>query len=64
MKNPMDRGAWRATAHGVTKSWIWLSNWAGTHAGLASLKMCDEEKKAGGVGGVQLEEHKEMKMIY
>ena len=21
LKNPMDRGAWRATAHGVTKSW-------------------------------------------
>ena len=23
---PMDRGAWRATAHGVTKSWTWLSD--------------------------------------
>ena len=23
---PMDRGAWRATVHGVTKSWIGLSN--------------------------------------
>ena len=23
---PMDRGAWRATVHGVTKSWTWLSN--------------------------------------
>ena len=21
LDNPMDRGAWRATAHGVTKSW-------------------------------------------
>ena len=21
LENPMDRGAWRATAHGVTKSW-------------------------------------------
>ena len=21
--NPMDRGAWRATLHGVTKSWTW-----------------------------------------
>ena len=21
-KNPMDRGAWRVTIHGVTKSWI------------------------------------------
>ena len=23
--NPMDRGAWWATAHGVPKSWTWLS---------------------------------------
>ena len=23
---PMDRGAWWATVHGVTKSWTWLSN--------------------------------------
>ena len=22
--NPMDRGAWRATVHGVTKNWTWL----------------------------------------
>ena len=25
LENPMDRGAWRAMAHGVTKSQIWLS---------------------------------------
>ena len=24
--NPMDRGAWWATVHGVAKSWTWLSN--------------------------------------
>ena len=24
--NPMDGGAWRATVHGVTKSWTQLSN--------------------------------------
>ena len=24
LENPMDRGAWRATVHGVTKSWTWL----------------------------------------
>ena len=24
--NPMDRGAWQATAHRVTKSWTSLSN--------------------------------------
>ena len=23
----MDRKAWRATVHGVAKSWTWLSNW-------------------------------------
>ena len=23
---PMDRGAWEATVHGVTKSWTWLSD--------------------------------------
>ena len=26
LKNPMDRGAWRATGNGVTKSWTRLSN--------------------------------------
>ena len=26
--NPMDRGAWRATVHGVSKSQTLLSNWA------------------------------------
>ena len=26
LKNPMDRGAWRATVHGVTKSWTRLSD--------------------------------------
>ena len=24
LENPMDRGAWQATFHGVTKSWTWL----------------------------------------
>ena len=24
--NPMDSGAWRATVHGITKSWTGLSN--------------------------------------
>ena len=23
----MDREAWRATVHGVSKSWTWLCNW-------------------------------------
>ena len=23
---PVDRGAWRAIVHGITKSWTWLSD--------------------------------------
>ena len=30
--NPMNRGAWWATVHGVMKSWAWLSYSANTHA--------------------------------
>ena len=26
LENPMDRGAWQATVHGITKSWTGLSN--------------------------------------
>ena len=26
LENSMDREAWQATVHGVTKSWTWLSN--------------------------------------
>ena len=26
LENPLDSGAWRVTVHGVTKSWIRLSN--------------------------------------
>ena len=29
--NPMDRGGWQATVHGVTKNLTWLSDWAHTH---------------------------------
>ena len=29
-RNAMERGAWQATVHGVTKSQMWLSNWAHT----------------------------------
>ena len=31
LENSVDRGAWRARAHGVTKSLIQLSDWACTH---------------------------------
>ena len=27
LENPMDRGAWWATVHGITQSWTWLSDW-------------------------------------
>ena len=30
-KNPMDRGAWQATVHGVTTSWTGLSNFTSLH---------------------------------
>ena len=30
-ENPMDRGAWRATAHGVAKSQTWLKRLSTTH---------------------------------
>ena len=30
LENPMDRGAWQATVHGVTKSWTRLSNFTFT----------------------------------
>ena len=32
LENPMDRGAWWATAQGVAKSQTWLSDRAGTRA--------------------------------
>ena len=28
LENPIDRGAWRATVHGITKSQSWLRSWA------------------------------------
>ena len=30
LENPMDGGAWRATVHGVTKSWKQLSDFTST----------------------------------
>ena len=30
LENSMGRGAWRATVHGVAKSWTWLSDWTHT----------------------------------
>ena len=31
LENPMDRGIWRATVHGVAKSWTQLSDFIHTH---------------------------------
>ena len=31
LENPMDRGAWQATAHGVAKSWTRLSDFTSLH---------------------------------
>ena len=30
LENSMDKGAWRATAHGVAKSWTWLNDFTFT----------------------------------
>ena len=34
LENPVDRGAWWATVHGVAKSWTWLK-WLSMHALMA-----------------------------
>ena len=39
LENPMDRGAWRDTPHGVSKSRTWL-NRLSTHAGTEAPKKC------------------------
>ena len=31
LENPMNRGAWRATVHGIAKSWTQLSDYAQAH---------------------------------
>ena len=31
LENPMDRGAWKATVHGVAKSWTRLSDFTSLH---------------------------------
>ena len=38
LENPMDRGAWRSTVHGVTKSWTRLKRLS-THAGILCFQI-------------------------
>ena len=40
LENPMVRGAWWATVHGVTKAWTWLK-WLSTHAWLQQKPRCN-----------------------
>ena len=42
LQNPMDRGAWWTTVHGVTKSQTWLK-WLSTHAGKESSSVLPPE---------------------
>ena len=39
LENPMDRGAWRATAHRVAKSRTWLSTWCTPQGSRGSLEL-------------------------
>ena len=39
LENLMDRGAWQATVHGITKSWAWLSSHTHTHTHTHSVYM-------------------------
>ena len=36
----MDREAWRAVIHGVTKSWTWMSDWTELNWSLHHMKFC------------------------
>ena len=38
LENPMERGGWQATVHGVAKHWTWLSDWAHTWSLLVSAR--------------------------
>ena len=40
LENSMDRGAWRATVQGVSKSWTRLNDWALTHSEATQCHPC------------------------
>ena len=44
--NPMDRGTWQATVHGVTKSQLQLSNWACSWVNLTAYVTCPKSHKS------------------
>ena len=45
LENPMDRGAWRATVHGVTKGWTRLSMLAVLSAQLLICKLTNHRNE-------------------
>ena len=54
--NPMDRGAWCATVHGVAKSWTWLRDWH-THTHTHTHTHVNSCSEAGHMGKNKTEEY-------
>ena len=50
LENSMDRGAWRAVVHGVTKSQTWLSNWKKIICGYSKWFIKSSLPNTGSVG--------------
>ena len=42
LENPMDVGAWKATVHGVTKSWTRPSDFTSLFTFLFTLRLCGD----------------------
>ena len=61
LENPVNRGAWRATVHPVTKNWTWLTTHKHHHLyvrqRLKNLKKNREEKATGRKRGGREERH-------